>query len=91
MAAAVNDYFENLLAGLPGTITIEKLDDSHDHILIIGHNPTWTELANHLTGAFIFNLPTCGAAHIELKIETWKQIHENCANLLHFEFPNKDR
>jgi len=70
---------------------IEKLNDSMDHVLIIGHNPTWTELANHLTGATIFNIPTCGVAHLELNIQTWNEIHENCANLLHFDFPNKGR
>ena len=70
---------------------IEKLDDSLDHILIIGHNPTWTELANHLTGASIFNIPTCGVVDLELKIQTWNEIHENCAHLLHFDSPNKGR
>ncbi len=62
---------------------MEKLDDTLEHILIVGHNPTWTDLANHLlTGdrSSLYNLPPCGVVDLELKIQTWNEIHENCAH-----------
>ncbi len=66
---------------------IEQLADSLDHVMITGHNPTWTELANLLTGETIFNMPTCGLATIELNIPTWKELHETSGKLLSFDHP----
>ncbi len=70
---------------------MEKLDDTLGHILIVGHNPTWTKLANHLltgAGPYKYNLPACGLIDLELKIQTWNEIHENCAHLLHLDTPD---
>ena len=70
---------------------MEKLDDSLEHILMVGHDPTWTELANHLltgAGPSLHNIPPCGVVDLELKIQTWNEIHENCAHLLHLDTPD---
>ncbi len=67
---------------------LEKLDEALEHILIVGHNPTWTELANSLiTGPALSNIPSGGIVDLELEIQTWNEIHENCATLLNFDSP----
>jgi len=53
---------------------LTRQDDAFNDIIICGHNPGLTELANQLTDARIDNLPTCGLVVIEAPIRQWKQM-----------------
>ena len=44
---------------------LARQDDSFNDIIVCGHNPGMTDLANKLTGADIDNVPTCGIVVIE--------------------------
>jgi len=50
---------------------INRLPDEVGCALLIGHNPTWTELANRLTGGNLDNLPTAGIVIIDFPVECW--------------------
>lgn len=54
-----------------------QLDTSLDSIMLIGHNPAFTDLANILCGEIIDNIPTCGYVKIRLPIENWAAL-SNC-------------
>lgn len=69
---------------------IENLDDTLKRVTVIGHNPCWTELANSLVsgqGPSHLDLPTGAVVEMELNISSWNEVHENCARLLNFDFP----
>jgi phosphohistidine phosphatase len=53
--------------------TIEIAAD-YDNILLIGHNPGMTELANLVGDARIDNLPTCGVISIVTQAPTWQEL-----------------
>ncbi len=53
---------------------IARQDNSFSDILLCGHNPGITELANQLTGAAIDNVPTCGMVVIEAEITSWSRL-----------------
>lgn len=65
-----------------------RQDDAFNNILLCGHNPGFTELANQLTGADIDNIPTCGLVTLETPVRHWKQLGKG-ATLLEFDFPRK--
>lgn len=63
-----------------------RQDDAFNDILLCGHNPGLTELANRLTGAGIDNIPTCGLVTIEAPIRHWRQLGEG-GRLVRCDFP----
>lgn len=43
-------------------------------IMIFGHNPTFTQLINHLQDEWLDNLPTSGCFGFDLDIDSWSEI-----------------
>ena len=68
---------------------IEKIDNSLDKVIVVGHNPAITDLANYFGGEPISNIPTCGVFCLDLDISSWGKIFENCGKVKFFEFPKK--
>jgi len=68
---------------------IAGLENTHDKVMLVGHNPAFTLAIAYLTEKNIENLPTCGLAQINLKIKNWSDIKENCGILSKLEFPKK--
>lgn len=56
-------------------------------IIIFGHNPTFTDLANYFTFADIENIPTSGIVSIHFDVADWDEINENNGKLNYFKYP----
>ncbi|HBH07762.1 MAG TPA: phosphohistidine phosphatase [Flavobacteriales bacterium] len=56
---------------------IQTLDNNHDEVMIVGHNPGITLTVNLLAGEHIENIPTAGAACVLFDIEDWKNVSNN--------------
>ncbi len=69
---------------------IRELDDAVDCAMLVGHNPTFTNLINSLSGSQIDNVPTCGMAVLRFPTTTWSKIGETQGELLDFDYPKKD-
>jgi phosphohistidine phosphatase len=61
---------------------------STDSMMIFGHNPGFTSLANILSNLEIANIPTAGLVKLEFETDSWKKISRK--NLVNesFEFPS---
>ena len=68
---------------------IEKIDNSVNKVMIVGHNPALTDLANYFGNEPISNIPTSGVFCVDLDISSWEEIFERCGKLKFFEFPKK--
>ena len=55
--------------------------------MLIGHNPTITQLINEISNANIDHMPTCGTAVIDFKCN-WNLINTN-GNLIDCIWPEK--
>lgn len=53
---------------------IKKIDDSFSCVMMFGHNPALTDLAEYLTNHKVDRLPTCGIFSIDFSINSWKEI-----------------
>ena len=50
---------------------LAQQDSAFNSILIVGHNPGLTELANYLVPGITENLPTCGLVAVEIETSDW--------------------
>ncbi len=66
---------------------LNKFDDEYDRIIIFGHNPGFTNLAENLTGEYIGNLPTCGICKVEFQVDSWKEVSFESGMLKYFDYP----
>jgi phosphohistidine phosphatase len=51
-----------------------QLDDALSSVMLVGHNPTWTELCHRLTKGHLGNLPTAGILVVDFEITHWKDL-----------------
>lgn len=77
------EIYEANLRALFGVI--HEVDESVQHLTLVGHNPGMEFLANTLVGQrSILALVTCGVVLLELNVSTWASVREKCATLQRF-------
>jgi len=59
-------------------------EDAYDSIMLVGHNPALSELANILQHENFGKFPTLGVLSITLDIEFWEEIKESCHGTIDF-------
>jgi phosphohistidine phosphatase len=68
---------------------VKHLDDVVNKVMLVGHNPALTDLANYIGDQPIDNIPTSGVFCADLDIPSWAKIGDHCGKLKFFEFPKK--
>ncbi|HEY5674020.1 MAG TPA: histidine phosphatase family protein [Malonomonas sp.] len=66
-----------------------SMDDKIEQLLMVGHNPGFSELGQWLCHLAPDWLPTCGQLELELPIARWVEAEENCARLLGYDYPKR--
>lgn len=56
------------------TKLINRIDDKFDCVMLVGHNPGFTELVNELCKESLGNLPTCAWVRIRFDIDNWRDV-----------------
>lgn len=69
---------------------VNGLSDEYARIAIFGHNPGFTDFANYLSHANIYNVPTCGVVLMEFEAESWAEIGSGTGTLIDFDFPKNE-
>jgi phosphohistidine phosphatase len=68
---------------------VQKQDDALSDILIFGHNPAFTALANQLMKGHIDNIPTAGIVSLSFDTDTWSKIGSTKASADIFDYPKR--
>ncbi len=69
---------------------ISELPDSATTVFLFGHNPTFTEVANHfIENDFIENVPTCGIVKINSTASSWNSLYEGNSKVAACFFPKE--
>lgn len=69
---------------------ISELPASAHTVLLFGHNPTFTEVANRFTkNDLIENVPTCGVVKITSTAASWREFYEGNSNVAACYFPKE--
>ena len=66
---------------------INNLEDETKSVMLVGHNPGFTYLAEYLTKQEIGNVPTCGALRLDFNIGSWKEVSAGLADMKWFIYP----
>lgn len=66
---------------------VNGLNNAHERVTLFGHNPGFTDFANYLSDAKIYNIPTCGVVLIEFDTASWAEITQFSGKLVEFDFP----
>jgi len=66
---------------------LSRFKDEWNRVIVFGHNPGFTDLANVLGNGSISNVPTCGVVTLELGIESWEDVRPGCGTIVSFDFP----
>lgn len=66
-----------------------NLDDKHERVILVAHNPSISQLANHLLGTYNIMFTPCTICAIQLDIDTWQACSEGLGTALFFENPEK--
>lgn len=66
---------------------IQGIFDEYQSILLVGHNPTISQMVAYLSQHQINIMPTCGMVHISLNVENWRFVTLGSGNFELFEYP----
>jgi phosphohistidine phosphatase len=81
------DLFEASVRNLLSIIN--GLEEKHERVMLVGHNPAATYLAEFLTRAEIGSLPTGGVVYMTFEGQKWSEVTGQSARLVWFEYPDK--
>ena len=77
-------------AGVPELLhVIRGVDDSVDSLMLCGHNPGLTDLANHLGPREIFNMPTCAVLHLRFRADPWSTLGDVPGDEVRYDYPKR--
>ena len=68
---------------------IRVVDNQVQHLMLVAHNPTITELLDLLVDGAAQDMPTCAVAVIGLDISDWRRILPGTGMLNHFILPRQ--
>lgn len=68
---------------------VARQDSSFRDVIVCGHNPGLTQLANRLTGAGLDDIPTTGVVVIGLDLKNWAALDGAQGELLLFDYPRR--
>ena len=68
---------------------IQRTDPSFNSLMLFGHNPGFTELANDLANTAIWNIPTCGVFACVFGVDTWRDIRFGSGQMLFYDYPKR--
>ncbi len=58
-------------------------------VMMVGHNPEFTQFSNMLCDSYIYNIPTSGVVCIQFDVEKWSEVSEKSGELLFFDYPKR--
>lgn len=70
---------------------INEIDDRYNRVFLVGHNPTFTNLAERLGGEYIGNLPTCGIVGLRFNFKSWQMVTEGGGLLFYYDYPKRNK
>lgn len=68
---------------------IHGFDDADGLVIMVGHNPETTIVANLLGGLAIDNIPTCGVVALDFAVDSWRDVANAGGSMAFFDYPKR--
>lgn len=69
---------------------VGRLNDACGSVMLVGHNPGMTSLANYFAPEVAARLSTCSVLAVEFQVDTWQAVGKDSGECLFFESPPDD-
>jgi len=66
---------------------VHSLDDALSEVMLVGHNPGMSDLANLLLTDEIVNLVTCGVVGLVFPVRSWREIDFHSGTIRFCDYP----
>ena len=66
---------------------VQNLKDESETVMLLGHNPGFTMLAEYLTDTQVDNMPTCSVFGADFDVASWGDVSRGKGSLVHYDFP----
>ena len=67
---------------------VNGLPKEANRVILFGHNPGFSKLLAFLTGEY-YDMPTCACGLVQMEIEDWIYLYENCGTLKAYNYPRR--
>jgi phosphohistidine phosphatase len=67
---------------------VNGLPKEANRVILFGHNPGFSKLLAFLTGEY-YDMPTCACGLVQMEIEDWIYLYENCGTLKDYNYPRR--
>jgi phosphohistidine phosphatase len=61
---------------------IHRVADHHSSLMLVGHQPTWSDAVTYFTGGGAVHMPTAVMACLEFEVNTWREVEAGRGTLL---------
>ncbi len=68
---------------------LKNIPDEVTSIMLVGHNPVFTNFANLFVSTPIANIPTAGVVSLTFDAASWKDVGKDTVKEENFDFPSK--
>jgi phosphohistidine phosphatase len=65
-------------------------DNGFNSLMLVGHNPGFTDFANYLVPGLTNNIPTAGVVSVQLDTDDWSLYDKPGVELVLYDFPKND-
>ena len=69
--------------------TVNLLNDDWQRVMLFGHNPGFTELAEYISDADIGEMTTCATVRIDFTVNSWAEVSAGLGTLVWHDYPKR--
>ncbi|MDH5597811.1 MAG: histidine phosphatase family protein [Cyclobacteriaceae bacterium] len=69
--------------------TLNYLKNEWEKVLLVGHNPAISYLAEYITGEPIGNITTCGLVNIKFNFKSWEEVGQGNGDFVEYLYPDQ--
>ena len=69
--------------------TVNLLNDGWQRVMLFGHNPGFTELAEYISDADIGEMATCATLRIDFTVDKWSEVSAGLGTLVWHDHPKR--
>lgn len=70
---------------------LNQVENTINVLMVVGHNPGLTYLAEELSLEHFGNLPTCGVVGIRFEFDSWKMVSGGTGTCFYYDYPKNHK
>lgn len=68
---------------------VRKIPDTCGEVIMVGHNPGFSDLAGYLVSDSNVYMPTCAVLCVDLDVDSWARVTDGPGRTVSYDYPKK--